>query len=809
MKIKSLRSSGRRGKPMQKPLATAVAAACSMSAMLVIPQAAAQDALEEIIVTATKRAEGVQDIPMSIMVMDEQKLEDLNITDMADYIQMLPNVSYISIGPATGNIYIRGISSGGESSLGANPSVAVYLDEQPVTAVGEFLNPHIYDVSSIEILAGPQGTTYGANAQAGAMRIITNQPDPSGFSAGFTVDGNQPKSGDIGFLAEGFVNAPLNDRAAIRLVGYYKRDAGYIDNVPSTHTFRRGYIRDGLTDPALIALAADQTIDNYDIAEENFNEATTIGGRAALRIDLNDSWTVTAGVMYQDMESKGVWDHDPTDVGDLQVKRYLPDMYDDQFRMLSLKVEGEIAGGQLTASYGDLDRNQEAEVDYSLYSDHYIAYGYVEPYYSCYVSYLGFCGDSREYISDTGGHDRQTMEIRYVSDSEKRFRWMAGGYSVEYQNAADSDWHVLGLNGTVAAVEAPDVYWTTNFTRSYEETAFFGEASFDISDQVTVSASARRFSYEAMLDGFSGTIWWPCGGFGQDHPDNNYGENCADDNRVTDSSDTVLRFNLEYQINDEMMLYGTWGEGYRPGGLNRFCATRLPDGLGAQGENLATCDFKSDFLTSTEIGLKSTLLDGRMRINVAAFSQEWDNFQFSRLDTTISPITLTYNVGNAESSGIEGDFTVLLTDNWTLSGAASFLNAELVEDYRRNPSSADPDAPAGTPLPRVPEKKFNLASRYNMNNNWYLQGSLVYTGESWNALYGRPGQEYVRGRTLQEAYHIINASVGLDYDDWSAEFYVRNLADERAQVFVNGGSWDQRITTNRPRTFGVSYRRSF
>ena len=116
-------------------------------------------------------------------------------------------------------------------------------------------------------------------------------------------------------------------------------------------------------------------------------------------------------------------------------------------------------------------------MDYSLYSDHYIAYGYVEPYYSCYVSYLGFCGDSREYISDTGGHDRQTMEIRYVSDSEKRFRWMAGGYSVEYQNASDSDWHVLGLNGTVAAVEAPDVYWTTNFSRSYEETAFFGACS--------------------------------------------------------------------------------------------------------------------------------------------------------------------------------------------------------------------------------------------------------------------------------------------------------------------------------------------
>ena len=485
----------------------------------------------------------------------------------------------------------------------------------------------------------------------------------------------------------------------------------------------------------------------------------------------------------------------------------MPDFQNDSWTQLSLTVEGEIAGGTLTATYGDLERDQSSAADYSLYSDYYISYGYVEPYYSCYVSYLGFCGDSREWLTNTGGHYRDTMELRYVSDAEKRFRWMVGAYSVDYNNVSDSDWHVLGLAGQVSAVEAPDIYWTTNFNRSYQETAVFGEASYDISDQLTVSASARRFDYEAMLDGFSGTVWWPCGGFDQNHPDNNYGEDCADDNRVTASEDTVLRFNIDYKINDDVMIYGTWGEGYRPGGLNRFCATRIPDGLGAQGENLATCDFQSDFLTSTEIGFKSTLLDGRMRLNVAAFSQEWDNFQFSRLDTTISPITLTYNVGDAESKGIEGDFTVLVNDELTISGAVSFLTAELTNDYRRNPSSAEPDAPAGTPLPRVPETKYNLSARYEMNNDWYWQGSFVHTGESWNSLYGAPNA--VRGRTLQEAYNIVNMGIGLDREDWGLEFYIRNLADERAMVFVNAATWDYREMTNRPRTLGVSYRRNF
>jgi len=179
------------------PVSQGVITACGVA--LIAPQAFAQtQQLEEIVVTATKRTEGVQDIPISVMVMGEQQLEDLNITDMADYVQMLPNVSYVSLGPGSGNVYIRGISSGGESGIGANPSVAIYLDEQPVTAVGSYMNPHIYDVQRIEVLAGPQGTTFGANAQSGAMRIITNQPDSSGFAVSFSVDGNVPKSGDFG-----------------------------------------------------------------------------------------------------------------------------------------------------------------------------------------------------------------------------------------------------------------------------------------------------------------------------------------------------------------------------------------------------------------------------------------------------------------------------------------------------------------------------------------------------------------------------------------------------------------------------------
>ena len=143
--------------------------------------------------------------------------------------------------------------------------------------------------------------------------------------------------------------------------------------------------------------------------------------------------------------------------------------------------------------------------------------------------------------------------------------------------------------------------------------------------------------------------------------------------------------------------------------------------------------FTSDFLTAYEIGVKSDLLGGRLRFNAAVFWQDWEDFQFSRLDTSISPITLTYNVGNAESNGVEFDFAAMITDNWSISGAASFLDSELTSDYRRNPNSPEPDAPSGTKLPRVPEVKWNLSTRYTfMDNDWFLQAAYMYTGDSYN-----------------------------------------------------------------------------
>ena len=466
----------------RQSLASAGAVAL-VSGVAAAPMAVAQEGLtiEEVIVTAQKRDESASDVPISIDVIGETQLQNLGVTDLEDFAQLLPSVSYVALGPGSGSIYIRGISGGGENVLGSSPNVAVYLDEQPITAVGGYLNPHIYDIARIEALAGPQGTLFGANSQSGSIRIITNKPNPAGFEASYDVEANSIKDGDIGYLFEGMVNIPLSDRAALRLVGWHKEDAGFIDNVPYSHTFRNANIRAGLTDPALIAKAADITVDNADVVESDFNEATTTGARASLGIDLSDNWTVAASVMRQELEASGVWDHDPTQAGDLKVNRLLPDESDDEWTQVSLVVEGEVAGFSLTYAGSYLDRKSYATVDYSLYTDWYISSGFVQQFYSCYVAYFGECTDPREQSTYDDRVKRDNHEIRIASPQDMRFRALLGAFYEDSDHDFDWEWHVLGLNGltspagTPAAVEPPDIYWTTDMVRGNEETAIFGK----------------------------------------------------------------------------------------------------------------------------------------------------------------------------------------------------------------------------------------------------------------------------------------------------------------------------------------------
>lgn len=328
---------------------------------LVAPVALAQEAPQavaeasapldgsEIIVTAQKRSENLQNVPISIQALGTKKLEQLNVASFDDYAKVLPSVSFQSFGPGQTQLSFRGITSGGDGLRGGSqPTAAVYLDEVPVTTIGNAVDLHVYDIARVEALSGPQGTLFGASSLAGTLRIIPNKPDTSGFAGRMDVAVNKVGEGGTGGSAEAFVNLPLSDRAAVRLMGFYQRDAGFIDNIPGTRTYTLGD-----TDPT-----TNITINNAALVKDNFNTAETIGGRAALKVDLDDNWTLQPSVLYQHQQTRGSFLFDPRR-GDLKVTDFSPSSNRDEWALATLTIQGKLANWDLTYAGGYFDRRIE------------------------------------------------------------------------------------------------------------------------------------------------------------------------------------------------------------------------------------------------------------------------------------------------------------------------------------------------------------------------------------------------------------------------------------------------------------------
>jgi outer membrane receptor protein involved in Fe transport len=234
-------------RPHRAALAVAICLAISSTAIAqetpaeTSPEAAKEKkeaGLGTVTVTAQKREENLQKVPISIQVLGTQQLEQQNVNDFEDFARLLPSVAFTPNGPGFGQVYMRGVSNGGDGNHSTSlPSVGIYLDEQPITTIQGALDIHVYDIARIESLSGPQGTLYGASSEAGTLRIITNKPDPSGFAAGYGVEVNQVANGGWGHVLEGFINAPLSPSAALRAVAWQKHDAGFIDNKLGSRTY--------------------------------------------------------------------------------------------------------------------------------------------------------------------------------------------------------------------------------------------------------------------------------------------------------------------------------------------------------------------------------------------------------------------------------------------------------------------------------------------------------------------------------------------------------------------------------------------
>jgi outer membrane receptor protein involved in Fe transport len=829
---------------MKLTVRRAAGAALLASTALTALPAWAQDAAEEtadaneIIVTAQKRSENLQNVPISIQALGTAKLEQLNISDFKGYAAQLPSVSFQSGGtPGTNVVYMRGVASGGDGNhSGSLPSVGVYLDEQPVTTIGGNLDVHIYDIARIESLSGPQGTLYGASSQAGTIRIITNKPSTAGFEGSIDGEINTVKSGDIGGKLDAMINAPLGDGAALRVVGFYQRDAGYIDNVAGCRAFRPE--PNPLACPP--ATAGGFRINNAAFVEENYNDTETWGGRAALKVDLDDNWTFTPSVAYQNMKSQGSFAYDPR-VGDLKLQRFAPEFRNDKWVQAALTIEGKLGNWDVTYAGAYLDRRTLSSSDYTDYSEAYDALYASSGGLAGYFYFWDAAGnniDPRQKVVGSDHFKKLSQELRIASPADQPLRFVGGLFYQRQSNDIFQDYQVARLGPQVSVNGRPGTLWLTKQERVDRDYAAFGELSFDIQENLTLTAGVRAYKFDNTLIWFFGFGRNPGANF-TDTPYNGAGSSrtgvaqcfttsgsrlrplagtpgiqfvpaavegtpCTnlgvwngtgvDPVRVKDDGFT-WRFNLSWKATSDLMVYATASKGFRPGGVNR----RADVG-----------PYDADFLINYELGWKSTLAQG-LRFNGAVYQQNWNDFQYSYLGA--NSFTEIKNGPDARIRGIDVDLSYN-GGGLFLQAAAAYTDAKTTKNLC---AAVDPtfactgagnsiQSPSGTRLPITPKFKLSGTARYTAemgDAKPYGQINVAHQSSATGDV--RANEAALLG--LLPAFTTVNLAFGVEWDRFNLELYASNLFDERGQSsrFVQCGQCYQRpyIVPITPRTIGL------
>jgi iron complex outermembrane recepter protein len=795
----------------------------------------------EIIVTAQKREENLQDVPVSIQAIGSRRLDQLNIADFADYVKQLPSVSFNTSQAGGYVIYMRGVATGGDGNhSGSLPSVGVYLDEQPVTTIGGALDVHIYDIARIESLAGPQGTLYGASSQAGTIRIITNKPDLTATYGRVDGELNTVAHGGMGGSLEGMLNVPVADRIAFRGVAFYRRDAGFIDNVPGTRTFCGDPVVDPVTDDIVGCVRNGFSVNNAALVDQNINERKTYGGRAALKIDLDDNWTVMPTIMHQYSSTDGFNAYDPT-LGNLNVQRFKDEYLKDKFTQVALTVEGRISNFDLTYAGAYLDRPTEGLADYidytQAYDDYYESAGGLANYFYFWDS-AGNNVNPHQYIYGEEHFKKMSHELRISTPQEWPFRALVGAFYQRSTNHIYQDYLVDGISPDLSVNGWPGTVWLTLQDRKDKDYALFGEASFDVTPQVTLTAGGRLFRYENSLFGFAGFGKNP--NFDEDTwlvPPNAVGgssgvRRCLTVNgeQLLDDEDSPLaaggvpgtpctnvgdvvngqavprrskgsgfthRLNAQYKPNQDMMFYATWSRGFRPGGINRQ-------------PNAPAYD--PDYLTNFEIGWKTGW--GPLTWNGAIYHQIWKKFQFSFLGE--NSLTVIQNGRDAEINGIETDVSYV-AGGLTLNAAAAYTDAKtkgnICESILDDEACSDSFVvtPSGTRLPITPRFKGTATARYAWPvgpGRAHVQGSVAHRGSApvdiRQDMGGGVNPNDFLGRI--RASTLIDTFIGYTLGNYTAELFATNLLDQRNDLvrFVACSICTQtRITPGRPRTIGL------
>ena len=504
---------------------TALAASGSLYAEEVNKQEKSK--IEVIEVTVTKRAESIQDVPVTVTALTGDSLEKLGVSNFDQYVEFLPNVIFQGTGPGQNEIYIRGAATS-QSSItlssvqALQPSVAFYLDEQPVSMQGRNLDIYATDVERIEVLPGPQGTLFGASSQSGTVRMITNKPSHDGFAAGFDTSMSSTKGGDMSNSVEAYFNLSLTDSLAVRVAAYNDHQGGWIDNILNVPG-EGGYngsavvidrISGGvLADPKNTPITAPK---NDSLVEDDFNTANYAGARFGLSYIVNDEWNLLVQHTQQSLDTEGVFAYDPNLEGETSTNRFTPENNNDDFGLTTWTLEGRLEHLDIVYTGGYLDRDINSTIDYTGYTNG----GSFSAFYVC--NYAGLpaaeqkCLDPTKFYKEATDTSRITHEFRINTSAENRWRITAGVFYDSQELSTVGQFKIANtekfpdlakkLKGTegINSNGGPfpsEVSFVNDVTHTIDQIAVFGQLEYDITDTVTASFGARWYQIDDTYKG--------------------------------------------------------------------------------------------------------------------------------------------------------------------------------------------------------------------------------------------------------------------------------------------------------------------
>jgi iron complex outermembrane receptor protein len=699
--------------------------------------------LQTVIVTAERRSENIQDVPITMEALTGKTLKDLNVQTFEDYVKYLPNVSTGTMGPGQGTVFMRGLSTGvlgtqGQGSVGGFPNVAVYLDNQSAMLPGRNLDIYAVDLQRIEILEGPQGTLFGAGAQAGVVRYITNKPVLDATQVDVNAGYGITAHGDPNTNVNAVLNLPIiPGKFAARVVVFTDNRGGYIDNLPAT--FARSSTDLGIKDfNGGVVPTNSVTLNNNQIAANNINPITYQGIRGEFLFKMNDDWDILVSQMYQNMNAQGVFyempygtegaalTKDGVPIGGqalppLSVNLFNPSFDKDRFENTEIDIDGKVGPLKLVYTGSYLDRNVEQVQDYTNY-----ARGVYATYYQCSgIAYSGnanaTCYSPSSVWSDTERNTHLSQELRLSTPDDWRLRGLVGLFYEDYKIYDDTEWMYksipdcspTGLNTNCYLPIGP---WPGNpanrtglrnantgffddFQRTFTQKAAFTSVDYDIiPHKLTVTAGVRYFDmYNKELGGDVGSFNCLVGGLFQQYltnplpnPTNYFGacqspiETPYGTNFAQQSPHEFVetgkrgRANLTWHIAPDVMVYYTYSQGFRPGGFNRGSSKRLPDAQG-NPQYATPITYKSDNLTNNELGWKTLWWEHRLEVNGSVYQENWSNVQvgFFCPQCGLGNLTFGANGPDYRVRGVELQIAARPVDGLTVDASASWNSGQL------------------------------------------------------------------------------------------------------------------------------------